>query len=483
VEIFCACPFTVAALGWDAAAGAASVSLCVKATFLLTPGLASLATLQEPVRLEGAAADAPELVPYKPRADILFAGHAHSPGGAPTEALLARARVGSWRKSLSINGDRTWIPSFEGLRPSVPVPFRRMPLVYERAVRTGENLLGVDISQGAAQSHPLANIAAIADQGGETPGLAAIPFTWRARRLGLTDAAILWASRAGVGSGPPPDGFDFRVFNAAPSEQQVDEIPPGVALLLENLHPEHPHLETRFPAVRVKVYRRDPQDAGSSEVAVRCDTLGIDTDRGVAFLLWRAVFPAPELGTRLVVVAETDAERVALEDVDGMLARVAPEPTYIDAAMLRETPPDPPLLAALIPLPDDPSTAEEAPRARGPTTIAPPADDTTPRGALPFRPAPTGFELPPMDDDGEVTPARGHALAAEPHGTAHRAYDEARVEAWRAGEPLAAVLARRGIDRDAFVAYEAAQREAVEREAEDGGSAAAITWLEVLASV
>jgi hypothetical protein len=261
VEIFCACPFPVATLAWEPAASRASVTVCVKATFVLVPGVATLAPLQEAIRLEGTSADAPDLVPYKPRADILLAGHAHAPGGAPTDSLLARARVGGWRKSLSINGDRTWVPSFDGLRPSVAVPFRRMPLVYERAVRTGENLMGVDISQGAENSRPLANIAAIADQGGETPGLAPIPFGWRALHLALGDAGILWASRAGVLAGPPPEGFDFRIFNAAPIEQQVDEIPPGASVLLENLHPEFGQLETRLPWLLVKLFLRGPGDA------------------------------------------------------------------------------------------------------------------------------------------------------------------------------------------------------------------------------
>src|SRR5262249_12814090 len=161
----CACPFAVASLGWDPAPGRHSLSVCVKATFVLVAGGPStVAPLQEPIREGGVA---PDLVPAKPRAEVLFTGHAHAPGAAPTDRLIARAKVGAFRKSLSITGDRTWVPSFDGLRPSVAVPFRRMPLAYERAVRTGENLTGIDISQGAEPNRPLANIAAIADQGGE----------------------------------------------------------------------------------------------------------------------------------------------------------------------------------------------------------------------------------------------------------------------------------------------------------------------------
>src|SRR5262249_22509486 len=131
VEIFCACPFTVAMLGWQPGPGRRVLSVCVKATFtLVRGGPAVLAPIQDPIRTDDAA---PDLVPLKPRADVLFTGHIHAPGGAPAESLIARARVGTFQKSLSINGDRTWVPSFEGLRPSPPIPFRRMPLTYDRA--------------------------------------------------------------------------------------------------------------------------------------------------------------------------------------------------------------------------------------------------------------------------------------------------------------------------------------------------------------
>jgi hypothetical protein len=306
VEIICACPFALATLAWEPAAGQRMVSVCVKATFVLAPGVSTIAAMQDPVRAEGAAGDAPDLVPYKPRAEILFTGHAHTPGGALTDSLIARAKIGPWRKALSINGDRTWVPSFEGLRPSAAVPFRRMPLVYERAVMTGENLAGVDISQGAEPSRPLANIAAIADVGGETPGLSPIPFGWRSRRIGLGDHGILWAARAGLALGPPPAGFDFRIFNAAPPEQQLDEIPPGCDVLLENLNADHARLETRLPWVRVRMFQRAGGEHLSSEIATRCDTLWIDTDRGLAIALWRGLVPVQLGADCLVVAAEAE---------------------------------------------------------------------------------------------------------------------------------------------------------------------------------
>jgi hypothetical protein len=470
VEIFCACPFAVATLGWEPAPGRRSLSVCVKATFVLAPGApATVAPLQDPIRADEGSA-APDLVPFKPRVDVLFTGHAHAPRGAPTDSLIARARIGAFRKSLSINGDRAWVPSFEGLRPSVAVPFRRMPLTYERAVRTGENLAGVDISQGAELNRPLANIAAIADQGGETPGLGPIPFGWRALRFELGEAALLWASRAGLTPGPPPPGFDFRFFNAAPLEQQLDELAPGADVLLENLHPEHPQLSARLSPLRLKLFRRAPRSERSAELPIRCDTLWIDTDRGLAITLWRGAVPlegADEAAVgRLVVTAEAEGERLGPADADRMLAHFAPEVTYVGTALVRDgAQPSYPEIADPIPVPEagpagapDPAVPSSSPPPSSslPTRLPPPpqatAEDPTPSltagstppttlvppapkevsmlHALPFLAPPTGFEgVSPSDagwgqddDDAELTPPRGYpalsavraVLAAEP---------------------------------------------------------------------
>jgi len=602
VDIFCACPFAVALLGWEPAPGRRSLSVCVKATFVLVPGAPStIAPLQEPFRIDGASGAAPDLVPFKPRVDVLFTGHAHAPGGAPTDSLIARARVGAFRKSLSINGDRTWVPSFDGLRPSVAVPFRHMPLSYERAVRTGENLTGVDISQGAEPNCPLANIAAIADQGGETPGLAPIPLAWRALRLGIGDAGLVWASRAGLVPGPPPAGFDFRLFNAAPAEQQLDDLPPGAEVILENLHPELPRLETRLPALRVKLFRRPPRSESSLEVPTRCDTLWIDTDRGLAMLLWRGAVLVEGAGDdsvgRLVVTAELEGERVGPADVDRMLSRLAPDVTYVDPTALHGAPGGYPAVPDPIPVPSappvPPSLSPSAPPAPaalarsesyppapprpagdvlevgadeveslddrptpvpeerpGPITLVPPPAEPSAVHALPFRPAPGGEGASPSeprsapppsaalpaawsDDDTEVTPPRGYpALAAlraplppaspsppavddrdivlpdpaglptaalpPPPSTAAEApmpaapaepaaepqadpYCALKMEIWRGDAPVGDVLARRGIDEASFRAHEAAQLEALGREAADGRSEMAIALLEGLA--
>ena len=478
MEIFSACPFAVSTLPWEPAPGRRSLCVAVKATFTLTPGMATIAVLQEPFGaemrdVEAGPAALGDLVPFKPRADVLLAGHAYAPRGAPTDGFVARARVGAVRKALSITGDRAWVPSFDGLRPSVAVPFRRMPLRYERAVRTGENLGGVDIiAQGAAQGRALPNIAAIADQGGETPGYGPLPLSWRARRYGLGDAALMWASRVALSPGPPPQGFDFRLFNAAPAEQQLDDVPLGVEIQLENLHPEHARLDTRLPPLRIKLFRRAPRSDRSVEVPMRCDTLWIDTDRGLCFTVWRGAVLVEGLDEscvgRLVIAAEPEGERLGVEHADRLLGRLAPPVTYVDpVAAFGEPgaqtgsrppvdgpapvsyPPPPPVMAAEPPreaVRDRSSTRPPGPP-RKPITLVPVAAEGPPASvALPFKQPPTGFDVPaqpplhdsyppppplgahgswpspawaPPRDDDEKTPPRGYMPAPDPTHGAH----------------------------------------------------------------
>ncbi|MFS8068792.1 MAG: DUF2169 domain-containing protein, partial [Byssovorax sp.] len=227
MDLISLCPFPVAAFPWQPRAGEWNLTVCVKATFSLVHGQdAQIAAVQLALGDDaywdgnpGASLYAPgDFVPYKPRVDVLLAGHAYAPGGAPVESIAVRLHVGALVKELTITGDRAWSQGRGGVRPGPPAPFRLMALRYERAALTGENSIGVDEAAHSVEvGRPLSNIAA---QGGHTPGFGPVPMLWRARRRNLPDAAVLWAYRVRLGSGAMPPGFEFNLFNAAPIEQQ-----------------------------------------------------------------------------------------------------------------------------------------------------------------------------------------------------------------------------------------------------------------------
>lgn len=211
LEILSLCPFSAAAMVWQHRPGEWKLSVCVKASFLLVHGQdAALAPSQlgasEDVYWDadtGGSLRAPsDFVPYKPRVDVLLTGHAYPPRGELANAIVTRVRVGGLQKSLSISGDRSWVPAPGGLRPGQAASFPQMPLRYERAAKSGENLIGVEADPSRAEAgRPLPNITAanfgIEQGGGATPGFGPIPPMWRApprplgrpRAMGLPPAA------------------------------------------------------------------------------------------------------------------------------------------------------------------------------------------------------------------------------------------------------------------------------------------------------
>jgi hypothetical protein len=427
------CPFPVAAFSWQPRAGEWNLTVCVKATFALLHGQdAQIAAVQMAVGNDaywdgnpGASLYAPsDFAPYKPRVDVLLAGHAYAPGAAPLESLTVRLQVGSFTKELTVTGDCAWTQGRNGLLPGPLAPFRRMALRYERGAIAGESALGFDEAVHTVEAgRPLPNISA---SSGHTPGFGPVPMLWRARRRNLPDAAVLWAYRLRLASGVMPQGFDFSLFNAAPAEQQVNALLPHTPIALENLSPHLPRLESRLPALAPRLFRVDPDTGRASPVVLRADTLWIDSDRGLAVVSWRGLTPIPgpsdaEIGQ--LIVAVEDGDHLRTEDIDRLaltasihrgppkLATItittpSAEPVSKVEPVSQAAPPSAPPPAAFVPPPPPSAPRAEPP----PSAFVPPAPPSAPviveapsssftdldvtqavrvgvplRGALPFR--------------------------------------------------------------------------------------------------
>ena len=131
------------------AEGASFLSVIIKGTFTIPTGggVARAAAEQLPIF----TADEPydpkvpggvlkfesDLVPFKPRTDVVLVGHAYAPFGRPAKVVDVEIEVGAIRKKLRVFGDRAWsfpseqadaIPYIAG-----PAEFVKMPLTYDRA--------------------------------------------------------------------------------------------------------------------------------------------------------------------------------------------------------------------------------------------------------------------------------------------------------------------------------------------------------------
>lgn len=334
MQVSSASPLTATSFVWQSGAGASILTILVKATCALRPGRcpilatpdALLATdLYFSASAPGSIRAPADFAPFKRRVDVLLTGHAHAASGATVRSLVARLAVGTLDKSIAVHGDRSWLPNGKLTRA---LPFFKMPLRWERAGG------GPSTSNPVGRPTPTAEDGTVAapnlvpvgfelvrrEQTIQPIGFAPLAPYWPTRRalLGLYEPSFLhptWHER------PLPADLEPGYFNAAPRDQQLDALVDPLEILLENLHPER----SRFTAViedlrpRARVTR---SGAAPQEIWPRCDTVLIDTDRGVCSLTWRVSLPLSHAREEVhVVVSPTRAQAPLSPEVPSAPAR------------------------------------------------------------------------------------------------------------------------------------------------------------------
>jgi hypothetical protein len=76
---------------------------------------------------------ASEMHLLKPSTDVVMVGEAWAPNQRPASQVDVTLAVGGVKKSVRVFGDRIWSNGLAGLTMTSPVPFEKMPLIYERA--------------------------------------------------------------------------------------------------------------------------------------------------------------------------------------------------------------------------------------------------------------------------------------------------------------------------------------------------------------
>lgn len=279
--------------------GQLRVAVVVKATFIITPDRPMLPVDPDPiVRADehrdagptSALVAASDLVPYRPRADVLLHGHARAPQGRPTPAMALRLMVS---RDQAVPIDKRLVargtPDPSG-KPGEPTPFSIMPLVYEVAVggpRAPANPAG--IAEGGGRWANLVDPRKPTRPAGFGP----ISPRWPARRgLLSVDAAILDA--------PIPDlpaHFVWAYFNAAPEDQRIDFLRGDEWIGFEGMNSQLPRVQSCLPGVRGKaqVYGLSAGAPAGQPVVLEADTLTIDTDKLRCSVVWRGSFPVSSL--------------------------------------------------------------------------------------------------------------------------------------------------------------------------------------------
>lgn len=330
MHVLSTCPLRVASVVWQPRPGAWTLTFVCKATFVLSPGESRLAEVQEEpapddrhfgsdeTRSLYAGAD---LVPWKTRADVVLVGHAFAAHRQPARSVATRLNVGELDKRVDVWCDRVF---WQDGRLLEGQPFTHMPLVYERASGgTGTaNPLGMrsDAAPDAYGSVPIPNLQpagqVVARRGDAFAPIAYGPIaaSWPGRVDKVPPHVVGWSHR-GWSARPLPEGLDPAYFNSAPPDQRVASIRADERILLENLHADHARLETRLPGLRPRAHLTTGGQPGE-EIDLVADTLWIDTDRGIATVVWRGRFAlshAREEG-QIVVSMHAPTARNTAED-------------------------------------------------------------------------------------------------------------------------------------------------------------------------
>lgn len=306
-----------------------------------------------------------EMAPYMPNAAVILFAHACAPQGRPTPAVSARFALFRDRslidKTVHVFGER------KANAPQQPRPFERVALVYERAwggATNEDNPVG--ISTGGAV------LPSICDPTNPTKavGFGPISRQWPQRRryLAGNDAPRLDGPLVDI-----PSGFDFRYYNPAPPDQQIEYLQGDEWLVLDGMHPTMPRVQSRLPQMRGKacVYFVTTNSVSHNQVVdLVPDMLVIDAGKLVASVVFRGSLPLDSIDMlpRLRVFADVE--------LPGNPTR------WPESAEVLRAPATPPFSAATNSSTSAPSSAIFA--------TQPAREDSASRSALPFQPKPLG---------------------------------------------------------------------------------------------
>ncbi|WP_082637820.1 DUF2169 family type VI secretion system accessory protein [Bradyrhizobium retamae] len=243
----------------------------------------------------------------KPQAEVLIGGHAAAPEGRPTERMMLGWTLGPMQKHLLVTGDRYWQMTAFGWQPTAAQAFRQMPLTRQRAFGgPGYAANPVGAGHGALRRSMAGELVALPNV--ENPehaiqfietiappaafGPMALDDKERLRYAGTYDAAWLKSVAPALASDADPRLFLF----APPDQRMAGFISGGESYALQNFSAEHPLIEGRLPAFRVRCFIGwSDATRGVTELPTRIDTLWLFAGARRGVMIYRTATAVQEL--------------------------------------------------------------------------------------------------------------------------------------------------------------------------------------------
>lgn len=256
-----------------------------------------------------------DFVPIKPRAEVLLSANAMTPGGRPTTRLEVALSWAGAAKHAVVWGKRVWTRRLWGIGASDPEAFVTMPLAWHCAFGGSAPLS----RKGGRQSVELRNPVGLGFQenedcvvGQQLPNIERFgelirKWSDRPAPIGFGPVGRGWHPRIGhAGTYDEhwleqvrpflPQDFDERYYQAAPLDQQLDELTPGLTFTCIHMS-ESGRFVARLPelAVPVSFYFEDK----TTRMQAGADTVILEPSSGRLVLIGRASVPLPRKPTAL----------------------------------------------------------------------------------------------------------------------------------------------------------------------------------------
>ncbi len=320
--------------------GAQAVVAVIKAAFTFSPeGTTRISSEQLPLFFGDQYRNEPgkssvrypsDMVCEKMGTDIAVNGHAYTPGFVPARESSATLRVGSFSASIVVRGDRTFTSRLGFVSKTEPLPFVRMPLLYERAFggtdtnhpdpsRHGvfkENPVGkgfrVKQTQAPVKGHPLPNIEDVENPVNswtdrpKPAGFGCIPPFWEPRLSYMGTFDDSWRENRMPLS---PVDADIRYNNAAhPGLVTPLPLTGKETVTLVHLHPEREKVTFALPDLRLTTAFTFEHETVKPRPVL--DTLIIEPDDNRFILVYRSFYsgPMPTALIRQVAIYEDTKE-------------------------------------------------------------------------------------------------------------------------------------------------------------------------------
>lgn len=278
-----------------------------------------------------------------PKPEVVIVGSAYAGTGMKsthTSVRLAVQRDSTIviNKRLEITGDRRAKP---GAQPPDPLPFEKMPILYERAkggIAARDNPVGVGLATDPDGLLTFPNIAP-SSQGGAIPaGLGPIPSAWPLRQK--KRGSLGWSAANLSPDVDVPDDFDDAYYQTAPADQQTSELRAGDVLAIVNMHPDIGTLRTYLPWMR-GVAMAQTARGDRIPLNLRIDTVHIEPDQMRAEIVFRGASVLEErdlVGIRIAGALEQPDAPFSFPDlstVSGLVMRGDnPTPSFETTAVI-----------------------------------------------------------------------------------------------------------------------------------------------------